>query len=68
MADSDLNFIAPVEHLHNVPSLTAAKDREERKRRQRAASDKREPAKQDAQKPDDQESGDGPAHSIDYCA
>lgn len=68
MADSDFNFIPPVEHLQNVPSLTPAKDREERKRRQRTPSGKREPAKQDEQKQNGQESGNGPSHSIDYCA
>ena len=66
MADSDFNFIPPVEHLHNVPSLTPAKDREERKRRPRPPAGKREPTKQDdenGRNPDD-----GGSHSIDYCA
>jgi len=39
------------------PGLTAAKDREERKRRQRAQTGKREPARQDEQKEDVPESG-----------
>ncbi len=66
MADSDFNFIPPVEHLHNVPSLTPAKDREERKRRPRTPPGKREPAKQD--EPNGQKSSDSGSHSIDYCA
>jgi hypothetical protein len=68
MADSDFNFIPAVEHLHNVPGLTPAKDREERKRRPRAQAGAREPAKKDEEKKDGQESGDGESHSIDYCA
>ncbi len=68
MVDSDFNFIPPVEHLHNVPSLTAAKDREERKRRPRPPADKHEPAQEDKDKEDGQKPGDGESHSIDYCA
>jgi len=68
MADSDFNFIAPVEHLHNVPGLTPAKDREERKRRPRTPPGKREPAAQDEEKENGRKSGDGESHSIDYCA
>ncbi len=68
MADSDFNFIPPVEHLHNVPGLTPAKDREERKRRPRSPAGKREPAQQDKDKENHQKSGDGESHSIDYCA
>jgi hypothetical protein len=66
MADSDFNFIPPVEHLHNVSGPTPAKDREERKRRQRAPGDKREAAAKDEEK--EQKPGDGESHSIDYCA
>jgi hypothetical protein len=68
MADSDFNFIPPVEHFHNVPSLTAAKEREERKRRQRAQAGKQEAAKPEEQKEEGREKGDGESHSIDYCA
>ena len=66
MADSDFNFIPPVEHLQNVPSLTPAKDHEERKRRPRPPAGKREPAKQDEE--DGQKPRDDESHSIDYCA
>jgi hypothetical protein len=66
MADSDFNFIPPVEPFHNVPGLTPAKDREERKRRQRARAGKQ--AGQDEPKKDGQEPDDGKSHSIDYCA
>jgi hypothetical protein len=65
MADSDFNFIPPVEHLHNVPGLTPAKEREERKRRPRTPPGKSEPAKQDE---NDQKPGDDKSHAIDYCA
>ena len=68
MADSDFNFIPPVEHLHNVPGLTPTKDLEERKRRPRPPAGKREPAKQDEEKDNAQKSGNGESHSIDYCA
>jgi hypothetical protein len=68
MADSDFNFIPPVEHLHNVPSLTPAKDHEQRKRRQRPPAGKCEPAAQDEEKENAQKSADGESHSIDYCA
>jgi len=68
MADSDLNFIPPVEHLHNVAGLTPAKDREQRKQRQRTPADKHEPAAQDEEKENEQKPGDGESHSIDYCA
>jgi hypothetical protein len=68
MADSDFNFIPPVEHLHNVPGLTPAQDHEQRKRRPRAQAGKREADKQDEPKKDDQAPGDGESHSIDYCA
>ncbi|MBN1505456.1 MAG: hypothetical protein JW955_01350 [Sedimentisphaerales bacterium] len=68
MAESDFNFIPPVEHLNSVPSLTPAKDREERKRRHRAAIGKREPAGQDEPEQNDGDSGDSQSHSIDYCA
>ena len=68
MADSDFNFIPPVEHLSNVPSLTPAKEREERKRRPRTPPGKREPAKQDEANENGQNPGDSESHSIDYCA
>lgn len=68
MADSDFNFIPPVEHLPNVSGLTAAKEREERKRRPRTPPGKSEPAKQDEQNENGHKPGDGESHSIDYCA
>ncbi len=66
MADSDFNFIPPVEHLHNVTGLTPAKEREQRKRRPRPPTGKHEAAKQDEQ--NGQKSSDSGSHSIDYCA
>ncbi len=68
MADSDFNFIPPVEHLQNVPGLTPAKDREQRKRRPRPPGGKGEPVQQDEEKENGQKSGNGESHSIDYCA
>jgi hypothetical protein len=68
MADSDYNFIPPVEHLQNVPGLTPAKEREERKRRPRTPAGKSEPAKQDEQKENDPKPDDDGSHAIDYCA
>jgi hypothetical protein len=68
MADSDFNFIPPVEHLQNVPALTPAKDREQRKRRPRRPAGQRDPAQQDKEKENNWESINGESHSIDYCA
>jgi hypothetical protein len=67
MANSDYDFIQPVESLHNVQGLTPAKEREERRRRQRAPAEPREPSapkEQDAEKPN----VEGESHAIDYCA
>jgi hypothetical protein len=67
MADSDFDTIQPVESLHTVQGLTAAKDREERRRRQRTLAEPREPSKQKEQDKEKTPS-DGESHTIDYCA
>jgi hypothetical protein len=71
MTDSDLNFIQPVETLHNVPSLTPAQRQEERKRRQK-------PPQEQKQEPDEKPQNEIPQepapdqnedrHLIDYRA
>jgi hypothetical protein len=68
MADSDFTFIPAVEHPHNVQGLTAAKDREERKRRPRTPAGKSEQAKLDEPNQDNPKPVDGEPHAIDYCA
>ena len=42
MADNDSNTIKPVESLQNIPILTPAKRREQRKHRQQSQNEKRE--------------------------
>ncbi len=69
MTDSDFNIIQAVESLQNVPSLTPAKQREQRKRQSNKSPQPREPGRE--QSSDNQEkptSGRDDTHSIDYCA
>lgn len=81
MADNDYNIIKPVagikpvDGLQNIAGLTAAKRREERKRRRNLPGGQQENAKGQLkdlvdQQKRDAESTDGQNnhHSIDYCA
>jgi hypothetical protein len=76
MADSDSNIIKPVETMQNLPGVTPAKRREERKRRQERGYTSEEEYnrqqeaetgnkdKNSAKKEKNGQSGD----TIDYCA
>ena len=68
MADSDFNFIKPVESLPNIQGLAPAKERENSKRRQRPPGERREPPKQEEDSDDGRTAKDDRPHSIDYCA
>ncbi len=75
MSDNDYNIIKPVENLQNIGSLTPAKRREERKRRQNLHEQNEEKPKQESNKPINEEDfsdklteSDRDQHSIDYCA
>ncbi len=75
MADSDYNMIKPVEGLPNIPGLTPAKRREERKRRQHSSDEQNDNANEEPTDLGDQarpENGcvddDNEHHSVDYCA
>jgi hypothetical protein len=71
MTDSDFNFIQPMENVHNIHNLTPAKQREERKRRQK-------PPQEQHQEPGDKPLNETPQeqapdrnddrHRIDYRA
>jgi hypothetical protein len=71
MTDNDFNIIPAVESLQNVPGLTPAQQREQRKRRQNKPAPQHEPEAEPSE--DDTEnprpmSGRDNAHSIDYRA
>jgi len=77
MADNDYNIIKPVESLQNVGNITAAKRREERKKRQNSHKQKdrqRKPVEDElnesTEKNIDSEiaENDRDEHSIDYRA
>jgi hypothetical protein len=71
MTDNDFNIIPAVESLQNVPSLTPAKQREQRKRRQSKPAQQHEPDEEqskDDTENDRQMSGRDDTHSIDYRA
>ena len=75
MADSDSNIIKPVESLQNVPVLTPAKRREQRKQRQQPREDNNEysEAQQDGLEDEQDLIGKLPdneddENTIDYCA
>lgn len=70
MTDSDFLLIRPVETVHNVPSLTPAKEREERKRRQRSAEPPQEPGGKPASEAPEEQASDrtDERHRIDYRA
>jgi hypothetical protein len=75
MADSDYNMIKPVEGLPNIPGLTPAKRREERKRRQHSPDEQNDSASEEPNDLGDQarpDNGyvddDNEKHFIDYRA
>ncbi len=70
MADNDFNLIHAVESLPPVPSVTPAKQREERKRRRKGqAREYHEPDKESSDGTvEEQPPGREDTHAIDYCA
>ena len=78
MADNDSNTIKPVESLQNIPVLTPAKRREQRKNRQQTHRENKEDSEQeqnslvDEQDLDDEltenENDRSASGGIDYCA
>ena len=69
MADSDFNTIKPVDSLQSIQGLTPAERRQERKNRQKPQGKHHEKPEEEQDSSKEQEtSGDGQAHSIDYCA
>jgi|GEM_PF-1086950 len=77
MADNDYNIIKPVEGLHNVGDITAAKRREERKKRQNSREREgweHEPIEDELNESNEEGAGseiaesDRSEHSIDYRA
>lgn len=75
MAENDSNIIKPVESLQNIPLLTPAKRREERKHRQQPNKKNKEYSEEEQNNLAD-EMDPGAEHSekendentIDYCA
>ena len=75
MADNDSNTIKPVESLQNIPILTPAKRRDQRKQHQQKHSENKEYSEEEQNiLADEQEleielpkSEDDP-NTIDYCA
>ncbi len=78
MADNDSNTIKPVEILQNIPVLTPAKRREQRKNRQQTHRENKEDSEQEQNSlVDEQDLGDeltenendrSASGGIDYCA
>jgi hypothetical protein len=75
MAENDSNTIKPVESLQNIPVLTPAKRREQRKHREQTHRENMEDSEQvENNLVDEQETGDGitknenDRNTIDYCA
>jgi len=75
MADSDSNTIKPVEILQNIPVLTPAKRREQRKHRQQAHRENKEYSEQEQNNLADEQDLDdeltekeNDRNTIDYCA
>ncbi len=70
MTDNDFNAIPAVESPPNVPGLTPAQPREQRKRRPNKPAPPQRPADRD--QPSDtaekESSGHDNSHRIDYCA
>ncbi len=78
MADNDSNTIKPVESLQNIPVLTPAKRREQKKHRQQTHRENKEDSEQEQNSlVDEEDLGDeltenendrSPSGRIDYCA
>ena len=78
MADNDSNTIKPVEILQNIPVLTPAKRREQKKHRQQTHRENKEDSEQEQNSlVDEQDLGDefnedkndrSASGGIDYCA
>lgn len=75
MADNDYNIIKPVGGLQNIAGITAAKHREQKKRRQNSHGEKEKNAEQQTSDLTDQDKINGESnqvenghHPIDYCA
>jgi hypothetical protein len=75
MADYDSNMIKPVQSLKNISGLTPAKQREERKRRQKLLhenEEKDESGRGEETPPEEQTGNKNDINSdsigIDYCA
>jgi hypothetical protein len=78
MADNDSNTIKPVESLQNIPVLTPAKRREQRRRRQRTHRGNKEVSEQDqnglieeqdlGEEISENENDRSASGGIDYCA
>jgi len=75
MANNDSNTIKPVESLQNIPVLTPAKRREQRKHRQQTHRENKEYSEQEQNSLADQQELDAELtenendqNTIDYCA
>jgi hypothetical protein len=78
MADNDSNTIKPVESLQNIPVLTPAKRREQKKHRQQTHRENKQDSEQEQNSlVDEQDLGDeltenenerSASGGIDYCA
>jgi hypothetical protein len=78
MADNDSNTVKPVEILQNIPILTPAGRREQRKNRRQPHGEKRKDSVQEQNNLDDEQSLDSElaenendrsaSGGIDYCA
>jgi hypothetical protein len=75
MVDNDYNMVKPVGGLQNIRNITAAKRREERKRRQNSRAKQGENAEQQPsdlvdqdKRSDESTEGENGHHAIDYCA
>jgi len=75
MADNDSNTIKPVEILQNIPVLTPAKRREQRKHRQQPKKENKEYSEEEQNNLDDEldpgselTENENDENTIDYCA
>lgn len=75
MADNDSNTIKPVEILQNIPVLTPAKRREQKKHRQQTHRENKEDSEQQQNNLADEQDLDAELtekendqNTIDYCA
>ena len=75
MADNDANTIKPVESLQNIPILTPAKRREQRKRRRQLPGEKNKLIEQEQSDLDEElnlesklSKNETDENTIDYCA